>query len=85
MAFYAAAARFVQARLALWDDKPEGLVDPFESLVRRVPDPVERRELLAVLARRDEMKYGGAGSGDLDPAERRRVTELLDKFAAHHV
>ena len=85
VAFYAAAARFVQARLALWDDKPEGLVDPFESLVRRVPDPVERRELLAVLARRDEMKYGGAGSGDLDPAERRRVTELLDKFAAHHV
>lgn len=82
--FYHSAARFLQARLALWDDRPEALVDPVEALERRVSDPVERRELRSVLARRDELKYGGGGGGPLDRAEKDRVSTLLDKFASNH-
>ena len=82
--FYAAAAQFVQARLALLDGKPVALVDTNEALARRVPDPAERRELQSLLARRDELKYGGSGAAPLDPAERRRLAAVLDKFASNH-
>lgn len=82
--FYQSAARFLQARLALWDDRPEALVDPAEALERRVSDPQERRELQSVLARRDELKYGGGGGGPLDRMEKERVSALLEKFASNH-
>jgi len=82
--FYAAAGQFVLARLALLDNKPAALIDPEEALARRVSDPVERRELQSVLAKRDELNYGRAGSGALDEQERRRVVDLLDKFAKNH-
>lgn len=82
--FYAAAAQFVQARLALLDGKPVALVDTDEALLRRVPDAVERRELQSLLARRDELKYGGSAVDALDPAERKRLASVLDKFASNH-
>lgn len=82
--FYAAAAQFVQTQLALWDDKPAGLVDPSEALGRRVQDPIVRGELESVLSRRDELKYGGGGSGAIDAHERRRVVDLLEKFSSSH-
>ncbi len=82
--FYTAAGQFVLARLALLDGKPVALVDPAEALGRRVADPVERRSLQAVLAKRDELAYGGGGAGALDPQERRRVDDLLENFAKNH-
>ncbi len=82
--FYHAAAQFVQARLALLDDRPVALVDPVEALERRIPDPVERLGLQSVLARRDELKYGGGGAGPLDRDEKHRVSALLEKFASNH-
>ena len=82
--FYTAAAQFVQTQLALWDDKPAGLVDPAEALRRRAPDPLVRRELESVLSRRDELKYGGGGSGAIDAQERRRVVDLLENFSTKH-
>lgn len=82
--FYAAAAQFVQARLALREMKPAALVDAVEALGRQVEDPVERRELQTVLAKRDELAYGRTGAAALDPQERRRVTDLLEKFAKNH-
>jgi hypothetical protein len=81
---YGAAGQFVQSRLALLDARPAELVDPFEALERRVTDPVERREVRDVLARRDELKYGGGGSGALEAGERERVLQLLEKFASNH-
>ncbi|MEX1044677.1 MAG: BatD family protein [Chthoniobacterales bacterium] len=83
--FFTAAAQFVQARLALLDDRPAALVDTDEALTRRVPDAAERRELQSLLARRDELKYGGSGGAPLDPAERRRLAGVLEKFASNHV
>ena len=82
--FYAAAAQFVQARLALLDGKPVALIDSDEALTRRVADPAERRDLQSMLARRDELKYGGSAADALDPAERRRLSAVLDKFASNH-
>ena len=82
--FYTAAAQFVQARLALLDGKPVALVDTGEALARRVPDAAERRDLQSLLARRDELKYGGSAADALDPAERRRLAAVLDKFASNH-
>ena len=82
--FYAAAAQFVQARLALLDGKPVGLIDPDEAITRRVADPVERRELLTLLGKRDELKYGGGTGGVLPAEERRRVTLLLENFTKNH-
>lgn len=82
--FYTAAGQFVLVRLALLDGKAVALVDPAEALGRRVPDAVERRQLEAVLAKRDELAYGGSAAGMLDPQERRRVTDLLEKFAKNH-
>ncbi len=82
--FYTAAAQFVQARLALWENKPVTLVDPAEALARYVSDPAERRELQSVLAKRDELAYGRGGGGVLDPQEQRRVADLLEKFAKNH-
>ena len=82
--FYTAAAQFVQARLALLDGKPAALVDTGEALDRRVPDGAERRDLQSLLARRDELKYGGSAADALDPAERRRLAAVLDKFASNH-
>jgi hypothetical protein len=44
---------------------------------------MERRELQSVLARRDELKYGGgAATGALPDDERRRIVSLLEKFVA---
>jgi len=82
--FYAAAGQFVLARLALLDNKPAALIDPEEALARRVSDPAERRELHSVLAKRDELNYGRTGGGEFDEQERRRVVDLLDKFAKNH-
>jgi len=82
--FLTAAAEFVQARLALLDGRPVALVDPGEALARRVPDAAEREALQSLLARRDELKYGGTAADVLDPAERRRLSALLDKFASNH-
>jgi len=82
--FYRAAADYVEARLALLEGKPVALVDAAAALERRVSDPLERRELQSVLARRDEMNYGGGGDGPLDAVERNKVTALLDKFARNH-
>jgi hypothetical protein len=82
--FYRAAADYVEARLALLEGRPAALVDAAAALERRVSDPVERRELQSVLAKRDEMSYGGGGDGPLDAAERNKVTALLDKFARNH-
>ncbi len=84
MEFYTAAGQFLLARLALLDNKPAALVDPAEALGRRVSDPAERRELEAVLAKRDELAYGRTGGGALDPQERSRVTQLLENFAKNH-
>ncbi len=84
MEFYTAAGQFLLARLALLDNKPAALVDPTEALGRRVSDPAERRELEAVLAKRDELAYGRTGGGALDPQERNRVTQLLENFAKNH-
>ncbi len=82
--FYTAAGQFVLARLALLDGKPVTLVDPAQALGRHVADPVEQRALEAVLAKRDELAYGGGGAGALDPQERRRVADLLENFAKNH-
>jgi len=82
--FYGAAADFLQARLALLDDRPVALVETDEALGRRVSDLLERRGLQSVLARRDELKYGGGGGGAIDPIERRQIVELLEKFASNH-
>ena len=82
--FYASAADYVLARLALWDGKTAALIDPEEALGRLVDDAVARRDLQSVIARRDELKYGGAGGGALDPEERRRVTALLEKLSSTH-
>ncbi len=84
MEFYTAAGQFLLARLALLDNKPAALIDPAEALARRVSDPAERRELEAVLAKRDELAYGRTGAGALDLQERNRVTQLLEKFAKNH-
>jgi hypothetical protein len=82
--FYGAAADFLQAHLALLDGRPAALVEPAEALDRRVEDLLERRGLQSVLARRDELKYGGGGGGAMDPVERRQVVEMLEKFASKH-
>lgn len=82
--FYTAAGQFVLARLALLDGKPVTLVDPAQALGRHAADPVEQRALEAVLAKRDELAYGGGGAGALDPQERRRVADLLENFAKNH-
>jgi hypothetical protein len=74
----------VQARLALLDGKPLGLINPDEAITRRVDDPVERRELLTLLGKRDELKYGGGTGGVLPAEERRRVTLLLENFTKNH-
>lgn len=83
-AFYNASAQYVLAQLALWDNKPVTLVDPHEALQRRVSDPAVRSELEAALGRRDELKYGGSGSGQLDPHERSGVVAALEKLSASH-
>jgi hypothetical protein len=36
------------------------------------------------LAKRDELHYGRTSGDALDPEERRRVTDLLEKFAKNH-
>jgi hypothetical protein len=82
--FYEAAADFVQAQLALWEGQTDALIDETEVLARRIGDPVVRHDLQSVLARRDELKYGGGGGGVLDPEERRRVTALLEKLTSTH-
>jgi hypothetical protein len=82
--FFTAAAEFVQARLARLDGKPVALVDTDEALARRVPDAAERRELQSLLARRDELRYGGSGAASLDPVERTRLARVLDNFASNH-
>jgi hypothetical protein len=81
--FYNAAAHFVQARLELLNGSAGTVPDAAAALQQRVSDPMERRELQSVLARRDELKYGGgAAGGALPDDERRRIVSLLEKFAA---
>ncbi len=82
--FYAAAAHYVLAQLALWDNRPVAGLNVPEALGRRVPDPLERRGIESVLARHDELKYGGGGGGALDTKERGRVVAALEKFSASH-
>ncbi|MFM8885821.1 MAG: BatD family protein, partial [Chthoniobacterales bacterium] len=82
--FYNAAAHFVQASLAVGEGKKARFVDTADALKRQVKDPVFRREIEAVLGRRDEMKYGGRSAGSLDLAEKNRVVSLLDKFSNKH-
>ena len=81
--FYNAAAHFVQARLELLNGSAGTVPDAAAALQQRVSDSMERRELQSVLARRDELKYGGgAAGGALPDDERRRIVSLLEKFAA---
>lgn len=82
--FYRAAVDFLTARMALVENRPAALLDVNEVLERRVEDPVERRELQAVLVKSDEFNYGGGGGGAIDPSERERVVALLEKFAKNH-
>lgn len=82
-AFFSAAAQLVEAQLAVWDRGARP--DLAAAVGRRVADPVVRRELESLLARRDELRYGGEGDGPLPDAERRRITELLQKFSSTHV
>lgn len=84
-AFYRAAARFIEARLAMLENKPAALVDAPGLLATRVEDPVLRESLQSVLAKRDEMHYGGGGDDSLPAPERQRVTTLLDEFAKNYV
>ena len=79
--FYNAAAHFVQARLELLNGGAGTVPDAAAALQQRIADPLERRELQSVLARRDELKYGGGTGGTLGDDERRRVVSLLEKFA----
>lgn len=80
--FYNAAANFVQARLELLNGTAGTIPDAAAALEQRTPDPLERRELQSVLARRDELKYGGGTGGALPEDERRRIVSILEKFAA---
>ena len=84
-AFYHAAAHFIEARLALLVNKPATLIDAAAVLATRVEDPALRDGLQSVLAKRDEMNYGGGGHGSLSLPERQRVTALLDEFAKNYV
>lgn len=79
--FYNAAARFVQTRLELLDGTAGAVRDAGAALQQCVDDPLELRELQSVLARRDELKYGGGAGGALPEDERHRVVSLLEKFA----
>lgn len=79
--FYNAAAHFVQARLDLLDGRAGSVTDAAAALHRHVVDSSERRDLQSVLARRDELKYGGGAGGALAGDERRRVLASLEKFA----
>lgn len=80
-AFYRAAAQFIESRLALLENKPVALIDPAAVLAARVDEAALREALQSVLAKRDEMNYGGGGDGVLAPVERQRVTSVLDDFA----
>lgn len=79
-AFFSAAAQVVEAQVALWERAPSA--DIAEVIARRMPDLATRRELEAVLGRRDELRYGGEGDGALAETERRRITDLLQKFSS---
>jgi hypothetical protein len=79
--FYNAAAHLVQTRLELLNGSANPVSDAAAALQQQVADPLERRALQSVLARRDEVKYGGGPGGALDDDERRRVVALLEKFA----
>lgn len=83
-AFYRAAAHFIEARLALLENKPATLIDAAALLATRVEDPALRGGLQSVLAKRDEMNYGGGGSGSLLVTERQKVISALDEFAKNY-
>jgi len=80
--FYTAAAQFMQARLQLLDRNLGSLSDASSAIAQHIDDPLERRELQSVLARRDELKYGGEAGGALGDDERRRVVSILEKLQA---
>lgn len=81
-AFYSAAARVVQARIDLLAGRV-GSVPDAAALQQYIADPVERRELQSVLARRDELKYGGGSGGPWAGDERQRAVAVLEKFAVN--
>lgn len=78
VSFFAAAARLVEARLALSERAPAR--DLAATLDRRVSDPVLRRDLQSLLSSGDELRYGGEGDSALADPERRRITEILQKL-----
>lgn len=80
--FYNAAARFVQARLELHNGHAGTVSDASAELHRHTADASECQDLQSVLARHDELKYGGGTGGALGGEERRHVLALLEKFAA---
>ena len=81
--FYNAAARFVGTRLELLNGRGSDAVSDTASALRQhVSDPVACRELQSVLARRDELAYGGGAGGALGDDERCRVVSILEKFHA---
>lgn len=79
-AFYDAAANVVLARLGSLQGKPAAADDAGRLLNRLVGNLVRREELLAVLSRSDELKYGAGNSQKLAPGEREKVTSVLEDF-----
>lgn len=81
-AFYNAAARVILARLAALQGKPAAPDEAGRLLVRLVGNMVRREELLAILSRSDELKYGTHEVRGLAPGERENATKLLEDFCA---
>lgn len=83
-ALHAAAARMIQARLALRRKEPLELVNPREALASLPLEASLATELESILLRADELRYAGLGSGAVEPAERSRVQQTLAAFEKNH-
>lgn len=79
-AFYTAAARVILARLGSLQGKPAPADDAGRLLNRLVGNLARREELLAVLSRSDELKYGAGDEEKLTSVEREKVTAALENF-----